>query len=155
MYRHMLFVFLLISACTARTETSDNILRWDVKQDLDPVYVMVYRALEKHKFFVIFEPNIGRNLTGFAARWGEDYNRNQLDQIRAMVICNIWYTNQIANKDPDMLSLCPLTVTLFEKDGSSTVLFPRPTALAGESPARPVLQEVEDKIIAAIREGLE
>ncbi len=148
----LLLALLLIAATTQADETVFKVIK---AAPLDEVYPSVYQALEEDRFFVVFEANMGRNMARFAERWGEDYNRNQLDQIRAMVICNIWYTNQVANQDPDMLALCPLTVTLFEKDGSSTVLFPRPTALAGDSPARPVLQEVEDKIIAAIRKGLE
>ena len=122
---------------------------------LDEVYVGVYQALEQHKFFVVFEADMGRNMARFAERWGEDYNRSRLDQIKAMVVCNVWYTNQVSNLDPDMLSLCPLSVALTEKDGVSTVMFARPTAVAGDSPALPVLKEVEDEIVKAIREGLE
>ena len=154
MYMKIWMLLTALLASPVRAELP-GVLHWEVDRDMETTYKAVYQSLEENRFFVVFEANMGRNMARFAERWGDDYNRNQLDQIRAMVICNIWYTNQIANKDPDMLSLCPLTVTLFEKDGSSTVLFPRPTALAGESPARPVLQEVEDKIIAAIREGLE
>ena len=98
---------------------------------------------------------MGHNMARFAERWGEDYNRSRLDQIKAMVVCNVWYTNQVSNLDPDMLSLCPLSVALTEKDGVSTVMFARPTAVAGDSPALPVLKEVEDEIIKAIGEALE
>ncbi|MFN2330189.1 MAG: hypothetical protein ABR612_14875 [Chromatocurvus sp.] len=31
--------------------------------------------LEEAKFFVVFEPDIGENLSRFAERWGEDHNR--------------------------------------------------------------------------------
>ena len=92
---------------------------------------------------------------GFAERWGEDCNLNKLESIRSMVVCNAWYTNQVSNKDPAMLALCPLTVTLIHKSGTSTVLFARPTALAKDSLAFPVVEEIEQELVKAIRQGLE
>ena len=105
---------------------------------LDEVYTSVYGALEENRFFVVFEADMGRTLSRFAERWGEDYNRNQLQSIRSMVVCNAWYTNQVSNKDPSMLSLCPLTVTLIHKEGITTVLFARPTVIAEGSPAQSI-----------------
>ena len=67
----------------------------------------------------------------------------------------MWYVNQVANLDPEMLALCPLRLTVTARDGVTRVRFVRPTAIAGDSPARPVLQEVETTIIAAIREAVE
>ncbi len=44
------------------------------------------------------------------------YNRSKLSAIRSMVFCNGWYANQVSNKDPHMLALCPLHMTLIEKE---------------------------------------
>jgi uncharacterized protein (DUF302 family) len=133
----------------------DNVFQAAKDAPLDEVYGRVYKALEDHRFFVVYEINLGRNLAGFAERWGADYNRNQLEGIRAMVVCNGWYTNQVSNTDPSMLALCPLHLTLMHKAGTTTVLFARPTVIARGSPAEPVLKEVEERVIEAIRAGLE
>ncbi len=54
-----------------------------------------------------------------------------------------------------MLGLCPLHLTLFEKDGKTTALFNRPTVIAGNSPAYKLLAEVERDVIAAIKKGMQ
>jgi len=61
---------------------------WHIGKDLETAYDVVYKSLENNKFFVVFEPDIQGNISGFAERWGDDYNRNRLEGIRAMVFCN-------------------------------------------------------------------
>jgi len=131
------------------------IYQQSVQKPAAEVYDAVYKSLESAKFFVVFEVNIGKNLAGFADSWGADYNKNSLTAIRSMVFCNGWYANQVSNLDPTMLALCPLHLTIIEQAGKTTVLFDRPSAAAGDSAALPVLSEVESKVIAAIRQGLE
>lgn len=150
--RVMMFILGLIVSVAAGAE--QTVFRIDSEQSMSKVYPAVYEALEEAKFFVVFEPNIGENLSQFADRWGEDYNRNELSGIRSMVFCNGWYANQVSNQDPSMLALCPLRLTVIEKDGRASVLFVRPTHIAAHSAAREVLAEVEGEVIAAIRQGV-
>jgi len=124
-----------------------------VDKPMAEVYPAIYQALEDARFFVVFEPNIGKNLKRFARRWGEDYNRSQLDGIRSMVFCNVWYANAVSNADPDMLGLCPLRLSVYEKNGATTILFARPTVIAAKSKALATLEEVEAEVIAAIKSG--
>ncbi|MBE9515806.1 MAG: DUF302 domain-containing protein [Proteobacteria bacterium] len=125
-----------------------------VKKPMSEVYGKVYKSLEDSRFFVVKEINLGENLASFAKKWGDDYNRNKLTAIRSIIFCNGWYANQVSNKDPKMLGLCPLHITLYEKDGKTTALFNRPTVIARKSRARGVLKEVESEIIAAIKKGM-
>ena len=148
----VLAVLLLLTGM-ARAE-QPGVLHWQLDQDLETVYGHVYRSLEEKRFFVIFEPNIGRNLAGFSERWGEDYNRSKLTGIRSMVFCNPWYVNQVSNLDPEMLALCPLHISLYEKDGSTHVVFVRLSHVAEGSAAKPVLAEVEAAVSAAIESGI-
>ncbi|MGH8751285.1 MAG: hypothetical protein ACREUV_06235 [Burkholderiales bacterium] len=121
-----------------------------VKVDLDGAYVSVSKALEDSNFFVVFEVDIGKNIAGFAKKWGEDYNRNKLEGIKSMVICSGWYVNQISNADPSMLALCPLHVTLTHKAGMTSILFIKPGVVARGSPAEKIAQEIENKMVKAI-----
>jgi len=150
-----LIVALLIAVGTAPAAAADGVFRTDVDRPMETVYPAVKSALEEAKFFVVFEANIGKNLARFQERWGEDYNRSDLAGIRSLVFCNGWYANRVSNADPDMLALCPLRLTVVEKDGTSRILFARPSRLAGDSPARGVLKEVERDVIGAIRDGAE
>ena len=133
---------------------SAHVYEQSVNKPMEQVYGALYQALENDGFFVVFEVNIGKNLSRFAEKWGDNYNRNQLDSIRGMVFCNGWYANAVSNMDPSLLALCPLRVTLIEKAGQTTVLFVRPTSVAGDSPARKVLQRIEDDVIGVIKKSL-
>ena len=44
---------------------------------------------------------------------------------------------------------------MIEKDGRTTALFARPTVIGANSPARSLLQELEDEVIAAVKKGMQ
>ena len=146
------FVVLILSCLwlTQVSAESSNVLSWSIDKDIETTYKVVYNHLENNKFFVVFEPDIQRNLSRFADRWGENYNRNKLEGIRSMVFCNGWYANQVSNADPTMLALCPLHVTLIQETGNTRVLFARPTVIARDSEALSVAKELEQDVSKAI-----
>jgi len=127
-----------------------NIFKGTVDTSVDAIYAKIYSALENEKLFVVFEPNIGKNLQGFAKKWGDNYNRQQLQSIRSLVFCSAWYANEVSNLDPDMLGLCPMRVTLVQKEGKTTALFVLPSKIAVGSPALKTLQELETTVIKAL-----
>jgi uncharacterized protein (DUF302 family) len=153
MYQKLLALLVLFYAGFAWAELP-GVLRWDVDQDFNQTYREIYRALEDHRFFVVFDANIGRNLRGYAARSGDNYDRNRLDEIRSLVFCNIAYTNQLSNQDPGMLSLCPLHITMYQKGPTTSILFNRPTYVGQGSAAMPILQEIEAEVSKAIESGI-
>ena len=124
-----------------------------VKGEFAATYKKVFTALENNGYFVVFEPNIGKNLSHFAQRWGKNYNKNELEAIRSMVFCNAWYANEVSNMDPDMVALCPLHITLTHKQGVTKILFVRPSQVAADSPAKDVVTELEQDVIRAIEQG--
>ena len=152
MNRSLLALTLMLLSLVAQAESA--IYKTSIKGDFDAINSAVYEALEENRLFVVFEPNIGANMQGFAERWGEDYNRNRLEQIRSMVFCNAWWANRVANADPDMLALCPLHLSLTHKAGETPVLFLRPDALARGSAAEGVATELTELVIKAIDQGL-
>jgi hypothetical protein len=153
MYPKLLALLLLLCSSCAWAELP-GVLRWDVQQDFNRTYREVYRALEQSRFFVIFEANLGHNLRGFAARWGQDYNRNGLDEIRSLTFCNLSYTNQVSNLDPAMLSICPLHLTVYRQGPTTSIVFARPTHIGEGSPAMPLLKEIESQVSKAVEAGI-
>lgn len=129
---------------------NDNVRTWSTDQPLDTAYKVIYKHLEDNRFYVVFEPDIQSSLSRFAERWGDDYNRNGLEGIRAMVFCNGWYANQVSNADPDMLALCPLHITLVQQQGHTRVLFVRPSRVAAGSKAQTIARELEEEVAKAI-----
>jgi len=146
--RISLLCLMLFAAQLQAAEST--IYKLSIKAPMGKVYPAVYAALEESKFWVVFEAPISKNLQRFSSQWGKDYNQSKLTAIRSMVFCNGWYANAVSNADPDMLALCPLRLGLYEKQGQTTVVFARPTVIAAQSPARGVLQEVENGVIHAI-----
>ncbi len=149
-----LCLFSLLLLAQGASATDRNVLVWETGKDLETSYGIVYKALEENRFFVVFEPNIQENLAYFAKRWGDDYNRNGLEGIRAMVFCNGWYANAVSNADPDLLALCPLHITLVQKDGVTRILFARPSVIAQGSKALAVAREIEQAVAAALDEAV-
>lgn len=150
----MQWSLLMLCLSFSSANAASGVFVMTVDKPVSEVYDKVYKSLEDARFYVVLEPDIGKNLSGFAERWGDEYNRNKLSAIKSMVFCNGWYANQVSNKDPGMLAFCPLRMTLFEKDGKTTALFARPTMIAADSPALKILTELEHEVIAAIKQGM-
>jgi uncharacterized protein (DUF302 family) len=153
MNRLLMIMLLMLTSGLARAELP-GVLHWSVEQDMQRVYTSVYNALEENRFFVVFEPNIGENLKGFAERWGEDYNRNKLSGIRSMVFCNGWYANQVSNLEPQLLALCPLHLSVYGDADTTHVSFVRPSHVGAGSQAMDLLRELETDVVKAIEQGL-
>ena len=153
--RWLALVVLLLPALSASAaETSPGVYSQQVDKPVSAVYDKLYSSLEEAHFYVVFEPNLGKNLARFSEKWGDDYNQNKLSEIRSMVFCNGWYANKVSNLDPNMLGFCPLHLTLIERDGKTTVLFNRPSAIAKNSPAKELFEQIEREVIDAIRQAL-
>jgi len=156
LYTGISSVLFIMFICVASSHASvdEPIFKTSVVKPMNAVYDAVYAALEEERFYVVFEPNIGANLSRMAKRWGEDYNRNELSGIRSMVFCNAWYANQVSNLDPDMLALCPLHVTLYARDNETRIVFTRPGHVGEGSQAQALLLELEDAVAAAIETAI-
>jgi uncharacterized protein (DUF302 family) len=144
----------LLAFVSASWADSPMIYEKQVKGNMETTYKQVFDALENNGYFVVFEPNISKNLSHFQQRWGKDYNKNNLESIRSMVFCNAWYANQVSNADPQMLALCPLHISLVHKDGVTRILFIRPSLVATGSAAEKIALELEQDVIRTIEGGL-
>lgn len=122
---------------------------------MDAAYDKIYKALENNRFWVVFEANLADRMARFKDKWGENYNRSKLTGARSMVFCNIWWTNAMASADPDMLAICPLHVSLYAKDGKTSVVMPRPSVLAKGSKAEKQAAELEQELTKIIEGALE
>ena len=146
-------IFCLLSFNVAAGNTS--VYEKSAPLSLDEAFDSVYLELEQRNFFVIFEANIGKNISRFEEKWGDDYNKNKLDGIRSMVFCNGWYANKVSNADPTMLALCPMRLTVIERSGQAHILFVKPSFVGQDSAALPILKDIEQTVIEAINAAME
>lgn len=150
----LLLPLMLVHADEGKLVSHPGVYIQQVDKPVSAIYDALYKSLEDARFYVVFEPNIGKNLARFSEKWGDDYNQNKLSVIRSMIFCNGWYANKVSNLDPNMLGFCPLHLMLIERDGKTTVLFNRPGVMAQNSPAQTLLEEIEGEVIDAIQQGL-
>jgi uncharacterized protein (DUF302 family) len=136
-------------ACSAFAG-SDQVYEKTLNKPLEAAYPAVSKAIESNGFRIVYEVDIGDNLKGISEKIGPSYNQSKLEGIKSMVFCNGIMANKVANADPAMLALCPLHVTLFQKDGATHVLFVKPSAVAKGSPAEAVAKELETKVTKAL-----
>ena len=151
----LLTFFLMFSLFAHAGEETDYIFSVSVDKPGKEVYDAVYKSLEESRIYVIFEANIGKNLARNAKRWGDEYNKNNFEMVKSMVVCNPFFANQVMNLDPEMMALCPITITVLSKKGNSTVSFEKLTPIAKGSAAEDVLWEVENTIITAIENAIQ
>lgn len=152
-YSLVLFLCLVIPPMASAAEPPAAVYEAQVNADFDKTYKSVYKSLEDNRFFVVFEVNISDNLSRFGKQW-DNYNLNNIENIKSMVFCNGWYANKVSNADPTMLALCPLRLTMTHKQGLTRVLFARPDVIGKDSKAAPVLKELTKAVIDAIELGL-
>ncbi len=150
----LLLPLMSVHADENKTTRHAGVYIQQVDKPVSAVYDALYKSLEDAHFYVVFEPDIGKNLARFSEKWGDDYNQNKLSEIRSMVFCNGWYANKVSNLDPSMLGFCPLHLTLIERNEKTTVLFNRPGLIAKNSPAKELFEQIESEVIAAIRQAL-
>ena len=153
MMRHWLITWFLLFPALVAAEPA-GVVRLATDQPLEEVYGKVYKALEAEKFWVVFEADMGSRMARFADKWGEDYNRSGLGAVKSMVFCNIWWTNRIANADSDLLALCPLHLSLYEKNGETVLVMPRLSAMAVGSPGLAAAQELEAELTGIVQGAL-
>jgi len=109
------------------------------------------KQLKNRGFTVVKEINLLSNLKkNLGKKLGDKFNRQKLTAVRSLVVCHGRYANRIANTDPAMLALCPLTLAAVEKDGKTTVHFRRPTVGFTSTAAIKTLTDVERDIAAAL-----
>ncbi|MHB1566591.1 MAG: DUF302 domain-containing protein [Acidiferrobacter sp.] len=79
-----------------------------------------------------------------------NFNAQHLTDVRAMMVCNPFLFNAIANADPTMIALCPLHITLVSKGGVTYVQYPKEIALAAHTPVAKIARLIDTKIERAI-----
>jgi len=124
------------------------------KLPINVLYKSVLLAFENNGYFVTSEPNIGKSMQSIAQRLGKDYNRNKLEEIKSMVLSNPWFANKMANADPYLLAMFPISVTLVQKGEFTTILFVRPSKVASVSKRGLAVADEMEKDVIRIFENI-
>ena len=128
----------------------------EVNMPLDKLYPKVLQSLANHKLIVVSEIDILDKFkhAGLPKKFGKKFNTNKLTGIKAIIACNGFFGNEVANSDPQMMALCPVRITMIEKDGKSQMLFARPSKSSEGTKAHKALSDLEAKVIKALESAL-
>ena len=119
---------------------------------MSEVYAKLLSSFDTASLVVVTEINILEKFkgAGLPEKFGKNFNTNNLTGIKAIIACNGWFGNEVANTDPMMMGFCPIRVTVIEQEGKTSVLFVGSSVAAKDSPAYGLLEKLESKVIAAI-----
>ena len=149
MFRNLFFIacLLLVSSLNAH-----DVYVKEVAQSTKTLYPKVLKALADNMLIVVSEIDILGKFehAGLPKRFGKNFNTNNLEAIKAIIVCNGYFGNEVANSDPEMMALCPLRITIIQQNGKSKILFARPSALSKGSKANAILKKLEERVIFAL-----
>ncbi len=129
------------------------IYKVSVNEDFRSALHSIKKTLEDQHLYIISKADISGTLASMKRKLGKDYNKRGYDVAKSIIFCNPFYANDVMNTDPDMMALCPLKMMLMTKNGTTTALFVLPSKLAGNSPAKNILLEVENRVKKALNKA--
>ena len=140
----MLLLSLSLWADSVYTKTYDA--------PMSKIYPKLLASFDNAGFVVISEIDMLEkfNAAGLPKAFGKEFNTNNLTGIKAVIVCNGWFGNEIANNDPRMMAFCPVRVTLIEQEGKTSLMYLRPSVAPQDSKAYLLLKKLEQKVISAI-----
>jgi uncharacterized protein (DUF302 family) len=165
-YAFILFAGSLVLALAGLPRdghAEDNPALWKVQVSGNYADVLagVKRGIEAGQFQLTGEENLSKGIETNKDIFPEGkWNTIGFDRVTAVHFCSIVFNQEVFNMNMDWSILCPFKVVLYTMKASPntvTVEFVRPTYLLAQDPhpgAHEVGKKIEDRIVAAIRDGL-
>lgn len=129
---------------------SSNVYESILNEPIELVYPMVLEALNNNGFIVAHSINVSENYKRYESEWG-GINKYKITEVRSLSVCNLKFSYEIRNKDPKMLGLCPMHLTLYETQGKTHIIMLLPSFMAQNSPVKGLALKVEKKLINIIQ----
>ncbi len=132
---------------------SNSVYTQEFDKPMQEVYTKLLGAFDKAHLIVVSQIDILGKFkeAGLPEKFGKKFNTNNLTGIKAIIACNGWFGNEVANTDPKMMAFCPIRVTVVEEQGKTSVMYVRPTVAPKDSAAYATLEKLESKVISAIK----
>jgi uncharacterized protein (DUF302 family) len=150
-----ILIMCLLSLSLWAAET--NVYKVSYTAPVDKVLKNMLAQFEKEMLVVVWQLDILEEFRkkGLDKKFGAEFNKAGLSEVRTLVACNGKFGNDIINADSDMMAYCPVRITLTEKDGVTTVLYVRPSSAPKDSKAYQSLVKLEKKVTNAIETSME
>ncbi|OGI50537.1 MAG: hypothetical protein A3E57_09320 [Candidatus Muproteobacteria bacterium RIFCSPHIGHO2_12_FULL_60_33] len=160
---HWLFLgFILTGASiTARAAENPAFLKFQAKGDFTEVVAHLKHGLEAAQFQITAEENLSKGLEKNMHLFPEGkWNTIGFDNVTAIHFCSLVFNQEAFNINLDWSILCPFKLVAYTTKKAPkdvTLVMIRPTYILAKDThkkAKEVGRKIEDRIVAAIKEGL-
>lgn len=148
MYKLILATFVLCSTLLSAT----HIYEKEIDLPIEKYYPKLKAAIQANHMNILYELNLLDRFrkSGYAEKFGEEFNRNHLKSVKTLFLCNGYVGNQVSNIDPSMMVLCPLRLTLISRASGTKVVFIKSSHLATSKKVKRLLSTLDEILMHTI-----
>lgn len=148
MKKILLALLLLLSTQAFATAIHET----QINKPIDVYYPLLKKAIEDNKMHVLYEMDLLKKFedSGYAKKFGTDFNKNNIQAIKTILICNGYVGNQVSNLDPKMMVLCPIKITLIQQGDKTLVSFVKNSDISKNDKINELLMQLDTVIINTI-----
>lgn len=141
-------LFTLLSANLFASEFYTKV----VYDSFESYYPKLLKAIKDNHMNVLYEMDLIKQFKdkGYAEKFGKDFNKNNLESVKTLLICNGYVGNQISNIDPTMMALCPIRLTIIQENKKLIVTFLRHDSIETSSEVKNLLTALDKILINTI-----
>jgi len=146
--KKILLALLLVSYVVA----GDNIYKKVVNENYDSYYPKLKKELEINHVNVISEMDLIERFTqaGYAKKFGKDFNKNHLEKVTSLILCNGYIGNQVSNIDVTMMAFCPIRLTVLKQGDKTIVLYVKSAPNASNPKVVSLLKTLDTVVINTV-----
>ncbi|WP_310441844.1 DUF302 domain-containing protein [Sulfurimonas sp.] len=148
MKKLLLGVLLLL----ASSSFANEVYKKEVATPHDVYMKEFKKAVKKNHMNVLYELDLIKKFkdAGYAKKFGADFNKNKLTAATTILLCNGYIGNQISNIDPEMMSLCPIKVSIISDGKSTKIIYTKYTGASTDREIAALLNTLDEVVINTI-----
>ncbi len=157
----VLFVALALIPLAARAADNPALWKYQTKGKFSEVVEHLKHGLLAAQFQITAEEHLSKGLENNKHLFPKDkWNTIGFDNVAAIHFCSVVFNQEVFNVDLDWSILCPFKLVAYttkKAPEAVTVVLVKPTHIMASDKhpkAREVGKKIEDRIVAAIKEGL-
>jgi uncharacterized protein (DUF302 family) len=131
---------------------ANEIYKKEINLPIQEYFPRLKQAITANHMNVLYELNLIDKFkkSGYAKRFGKEFNKNKLKEVKTLLLCNGHVGNQVSNIDPDMMALCPIRLTLISQGKSTKVVFIKSSHVATSKKVKALLATLDQILINTI-----
>lgn len=131
---------------------ANDVYKKEVNKPHDVYIKELKDAIEKNHMNVLYELDLIKkfNDSGYAKKFGADFNKNKITASTTLLLCNGYIGNQISNIDPEMMALCPIKVSVISDEKSTKIIYTKYKGASKNKEVAALLKILDEVVINTI-----